>query len=114
MTHKDEAKRLLADENLTLRERDGSDYLYRANALATLALVDAQEAANEQARIGNLVALASSGIHEVIGDPSFDPATEALMNLVHSFPTAMDDEAYGFAPNIAAALGIGEANEQTD
>lgn len=76
---------------------------------ATLALVEAQERANEQARIANLIALATSDVHEVVGDYSLDPALEALMQLVTTFPTGVDDEVFGFAPDVARALGIGGA-----
>lgn len=117
MNHKDEAEETLGQVHIWASEEADLDkvvdLLYMqaniacAQAEATLALVDALEAANEQARIANLIALAGSEINDVIGDPSFDPAAEALLTLVNSFPIAMDDEAYGFAPDIAAALGIG-------
>lgn len=106
MNHKTEAEKLLYRAYNDPPDSEGFFEVQAALAEATLALVEAQEAANEQARIANLIALATSNVHEVVGDYSLDPALEALMQLVTTFPTGVDDEVFGFAPEIARALRI--------
>ena len=81
-----------------------SDAIAIAQVKATLALVEAQEAANEQARIANLIAL--SGLQSDHDQDEFVRA-EALYSLIQSVPHGMDDEHSEIRPDIARALKIG-------
>ena len=92
MSHKDEAVAGAA----RIQAMDVSDNFHALTAdiiayyqlKATLALVEAQEAANEQDEIAR---------------------AEALYSLIHSVPHGMDDEYSEIRPDVARALGIGGA-----
>lgn len=91
MSHKEAAELLIGGKSLM-------------NDLAVghvlLALVEAQEAANEQARIANIIALAQSGL---FGSTATDTLVES------SSHTALDSISPILRPDIARALGIGGA-----
>ena len=79
---------------------------HEALAAALIALVEAQEAANEQARIANLIALAALQSDH---DQDEIVRAEALYSLIQSVPHGMDDEHSEIRPDIARALQIGGA-----
>ena len=56
MSHKTEAEKLLSMAYNEMSDSGGFFEVQAAFAEATLALAEAQEAANEQARLGNLIA----------------------------------------------------------
>lgn len=86
-------------------------------AHATLALVDAQREANEQARIGNLIAFAGLSGPSGFENEVYDARLEALMSglldreevpAVPGYGPGGIDERIFIRPEIAAALGIEE------
>ena len=109
MSHKDDAAKFLVDalSDQTAKSSAGYDaammMISHAQAHATLALVEAQEAANEQARIANLIALAGLQSDH---DQDEIARAEALYSLIYSVPHGMDDEHSEIRPEIARALGI--------
>lgn len=76
----------------------------RSQALSQMALVEAQEAANEQARIANLIALTEWGYRINSKAEWFDQATDALLT-----GALFIDDSPVLQPEIARALGIGGA-----
>ena len=96
MSHKTEAEKLLSG---------GRGYALAETpvTLAILALVEAQEAANEQARIANLIALA--GLRSDNCEDEF-VRLEALYSLIGSVPHGMCDEHTEILPDIARSLKI--------
>lgn len=108
MSHKNEAEEALEfvqdlDVSETYAHNTGehkADQIAIAQLKATLALVEAQEAANELKRIEVLISLAESGRTTVNG------ARAALSAIFTGSP---DEGAANMAihPHIAAALGIG-------
>ena len=81
-----------------------SDAIAIAQVKATLALVEAQEAANEQQRIANLIALAlHTGDYDENTDLLRVEAVNALVEWVQHSP---DDEHPEIRPGIKEALGL--------
>ena len=97
MNHKDEAARLLDHALNKPSDTDGFFEVQAALAAAQIALVEAQEAANEQARIANLIALAGNNEAGRVADK----AAGAL--------TCCDGD--NLRPEIAVALGIKGGNQ---
>lgn len=93
MSHKEEAERVI-------RMPMGGGTVMEAQTYAlthaVFALIEAQEAANEQARIANLIALASNND----AGQAADQATKTL---------CWQDPSTTLRPEIARALGIGGA-----
>ena len=92
MSHKTEAEKLLSMAYNEMSDSGGFFEVQAAFAEATLALAEAQERANEQARIANLIALASNNEAGLVADK----AAGAL--------TCCDGDR--LRPEIARALGI--------
>ena len=104
MNHKDEAARLLDHALNKPSDTDGFFEVQAALAAAQIALVESQEAANEQARIANLIALA---MHTGDYDENIDLLrAEAMDALVEWVPHSPDDEHPEIRRGIAATLGI--------
>ena len=108
MSHKTEAEKLLYLAYNEISDSEGFFEVHAAFAEATLALVEAQEAANEQARIANLIALAGLQSDH---DQDEIARAEALYSLIYSVPHGMDDEHSEIRPEIAVALGITGGNQ---
>ena len=104
MSHKDEAERLHGLASRQPTSDDTAAFNLAATTMAILALVEAQEAANEQARIANLIALAGLRSDD---DQDEIVRAEALYSLIQSVPHGMDDEHSEIKPDVARALGIG-------
>ena len=103
MSHKTEAEKLLYLAYNEISDSEGFFEVQAAFAEATLALVEAQEAANEQARIANLIALA--GLRSDNCEDEF-VRLEALYSLIGSVPHGPHDEHTEILPDIARALKI--------
>lgn len=73
----------------------------KAQVYASLALVEAQEAANEQARIGNLIAMAESGRTTVNG-------ARAALSALYTGSAEEGSAHMALLPEIAQTLGIKE------
>ena len=102
MNHKDEAVRLLDHALNKPSDTDGFFEVQAALAAALIALVEAQEAANEQARIANLIALALyTGDNNMSADLLRAEAMDALVEWV---PHTPDGEHPEVRHGIAAAL----------
>ena len=99
MSHKTEAEKLLYLAYNEMSDSEGFFEVQAALAEATLALVEAQEAANEQARIANLIALG------VAPGVSFEVHEQVIAALTQD----AGNDVYPLAPEIARALGIGGA-----
>ena len=70
-------------------------------------LATAQEAANEQARIANLIALAGIPLQNGYENETYDARNAALFEGLLEFSiTSDDDERCSLRPEIARALGI--------
>ena len=98
MSHKTEAEKCLTWADEWMKDEG------EAVAHAILALVEAQEAANEQQRIANLIALAlHTGDYDENTDLLRVEAVNALVEWVQHSP---DDEHPEIRPGIKEALGL--------
>ena len=87
----------------------------RSRALSQIALVEAQEAANEQAKIANLIALASIPLQNGYENETYDARNAALFEGLLEFSmTSDDDERCSLRPNIACTLGIPTGRRTAD
>ena len=104
MSHKDEAVRLLDHALNKPSDTDGFFEVQAALAAAQIALVEVQEAANEQQRISNLIALAlHTGDYNENTDLLRVEAVNVLVEWVQHSP---DDEHPEIRPEIKEALGL--------
>ena len=107
MSHKTEAEKLLSMAYNETSDSGGFFEVQAAFAEATLALAEAQERANEQARIANLIALAGIPLQNGYENETYDARNAALFEGLLEFSiTSDDDERCSLRPEIARALGI--------
>lgn len=83
MSHKDDAGYYLhmAEENRGSNPELAAVYAAIGNGEATLALVEAQEAANEQAKVANSIALSAADLPHGVSDRAFTALKESVGTL---------------------------------